>query len=353
MGGDVNRRKFMRLAAAGLSSALAPLSCAKQVGQQIGTSHYPTPKRPLTPVAAWYKMSILGAYEADRAKYRLKVGGVADVDLSLSLDQLESEFDLGVEMVTLSCVGNTPGGNLMSGGYFRGVRLQDLMDRAKVSDKATGAFITGLDGFISYQSMDDLSRRESLIALHLGEEPDELQSLPIENGWPCRILTPGLYGYMQPKWIDSIEFIDQGGYQRVLTKSIPYFEGKIQLASGFSRPRSSQVDAGPYEVLGFAFGDGRTITKVEVSIDGEAWRPAEIVFNSEHDDKPGYLWVLWRFEWVAATGLHKLRCRATYADGATQYEGQRFPYSGGSITEIQVYAKGSTAASPIIAEEAE
>lgn len=329
----------MRLAAAGLSSALGPLSCAKQVGQQIGTTHYPTPDEPLTPVAAWYKMSILGAYEADRAKYRLKIGGVADRSLSLSLDDLERDFTLGVEMVTLSCVGNTPGGNLMSAGYFRGVRLRELMERAKVASQATGAFITGLDGFVSYQSIDDLRREESLIALHLGEDLDDFRHLPIENGFPCRILTPGLYGYMQPKWIDSIEFIDQGGYQRVLTKSIPYFEGKIQLASGFSRPLGSQVEAGGYEVLGFAFGDGRMITKVEVSVDGGTWEAARIVYNSEDDDKPGYLWVLWSFDWDASPGEHRLRCRATYADGTTQYDGQRFPYSGGSISEIHVAAR--------------
>lgn len=330
----------MRLAAAGLSSALGPLACAKQIGHQVGTRHFPTLGEPLTPVEDWYKMSILDAYEADRERYRLKVGGVADADLSLGLDQLEGEFELGVEMVTLSCVGNSPNGNLMSGGYFRGVRLQDLMARAKVSEHASGAFITGLDGFVAYQSIDDLRRRESLIALHIGLRDDFFENLPIENGFPCRVLTPGLYGYMQPKWIDSIEFVDQGGYQRVLTKSIPYFEGKIQLASGFSFPRSGRLDAGHQELLGFAFGDGRTITEVHVSVDGGPWQPAEVVYNTERDDKPGYLWVLWRFPWWATRGLHTLRCRATYADGATQYEGQRFPYSGGSITEIEVLVSG-------------
>lgn len=339
MGVRVDRRKFMRLAAAGLSSALVPLSelgCAKQVGHQVGTRHFPTPDEPLTPVQAWYKMSILGAYEADRETYRLKIGGVADKSLSLSLDDMESDFELGVEMVTLSCVGNSPNGTLMSGGYFRGIRMRDLMARAEVSSGATGAFITGLDGFVAYQSMEDLARDESMVALHLGGRKDDFEHLPIENGFPCRILTPGLYGYMQPKWIDSIEFIDQGGYQRVLTKSIPYFEGKIQLASGFSYPRSGRLSVGHNELLGFAFGDGRTITRVDVNIDGQGWKEAEIVYNVEDDDKPGYLWVLWRLPWWASKGLHELKCRAHYADGTTQYEGQRFPYSGGSITTIEV-----------------
>jgi DMSO/TMAO reductase YedYZ molybdopterin-dependent catalytic subunit len=336
--GEVNRRKFMRLAAAGLSSALGPLACAKQVGQQVGTTHFPTAGRPLTPVEAWYKMSLLGAYEADRARYRLKVGGVADRALSLSLDQLEGDFALNTEMVTLACVGNPPNGPLMSGGLFRGVRLIDLMERAQVSEHASGAFITGLDGFVAYQSIEDFRRPESMIALHLGDREDRMESLPVENGFPCRVLTPGLYGYMQPKWIDSIEFIDQGGYQRVVTKSIPYFEGKIQLASGFSYPLSSRVKTGHQDLLGFAFGDGRTIAAVHVSIDDGPWQPAEIVYNHEDDDKPGYLWVLWQLPWWATAGAHTIQCRATYADGTTQYPGQRFPYSGGSISVIEVTA---------------
>jgi DMSO/TMAO reductase YedYZ molybdopterin-dependent catalytic subunit len=336
VGAKVSRRKLMRLASAGLSSALVPLGCAKETSQQRGTTHYPTPDAPLTPAEDWYLMSIVGAYEADVARYRLKVGGVADAALSLSLDELRASFELGVEMVTLACVGNSPGGPLMSGSYFRGVRIKDLMERAAVSSGASGAFVTGLDGFVAYQSIEDLSRSESLIALDMGTSPDELAPIRVENGFPCRILTPGLYGYMQPKWIDSIEFVDQGGYQRVVTKSIPYFEGKIQLASGFSSPRRGKLDPGANELLGFAFGDGRPIGGVEVSVDGGAWQPAEIVYNELDDDKPSYLWVLWRFDWDAPAGTHTLRCRATHTDGATQFEGMRFPYSGGSICEIEV-----------------
>jgi DMSO/TMAO reductase YedYZ molybdopterin-dependent catalytic subunit len=341
VGAAVKRRQLMRLAAAGLSSALVPLGCAKEVGQQHGTTHFPTPDRPLTPTDAWYYMSILGAYEADLERYRLKIGGVAERALSLSAADLRASFELGVEMVTLACVGNSPNGTLMSGSYFRGVRMRELMARAEVSKDATGAFITGLDGFIAYQSIDDLARDESLVALDMGHEPDDLQPLRIENGFPCRVLTPGLYGYMQPKWIDSIEFIDQGGYQRVVTKSIPYFEGKIQLASGFSRPRTGRLEPGPNELLGFAFGDGRPIGKVEVSIDDGPWLAAEIVYNEHADDKPGYLWALWRFEWDAPQGTHRLRCRATHTDGTTQFEGMRFPYSGGSITAIEVLVDGA------------
>jgi hypothetical protein len=148
------------------------------------------------------------------------------------------------------------------------------------------------------------------------------------------MLTPGFYGYLNAKWIDAIQFIDHGGYQSVLSHSIPFFEGKMQLASGFSRPRSGVHPAGPMEVLGYAFGDGRPIARVDVRVDDGGWQPAEIVYNEISDELPSYLWALWRFEWNAPPGRHRLACRATHVDGAAQFDGQRFPYSGGSIASI-------------------
>jgi DMSO/TMAO reductase YedYZ molybdopterin-dependent catalytic subunit len=337
MTASVDRRTLMRLAAAGLASALAPLGgCARPFGQPRGTTHQPTPDAPMTPVDAWYSMSITGAYEADLASYRLKINGAVDDSLELSIAALREGFEQLVAPITLACVGNSPGGDLMSSGMFRGVRVRDVLRRAGVDERASGAIVTGLDGFASYQSMEDLMRSESVFALDLGTTTEDLAPLPVERGFPCRIMTPGLYGYMQPKWIDTVEVVEHGGSQRVIARSIPYFEGKMQLASGFSSPRSGSAGEGLGDILGYAFGDGRLITRVEVSIDDGAWQPAEIVFDEHGTARRNYLWVLWRYPWTATPGQHVLRCRATYEDGSTQLEGTRFPYSGGSITEITV-----------------
>lgn len=328
----------MRLAAAGLSSALAPLAgCAREVGQKRGSTHYPTLNQPLTKVEDWYYMSIIGAYEADEAAYHLQIGGAASNALSLTVDDLRNHFDPTEEMITLACVGNPPGGQLRSSSYFRGVRMRDLIERAAVSTDVSGAYITGLDGFISYQDIDDLKSDSSMVAYEMGTSPDTMKRLPIDHGFPCRVFTPGKYGYMQPKWIDSINFVDQGGYGKVVSKSLPYFDGHMQLASGFSNPRSGTHPPQPLELLGFAFGDGRAIGKVELSIDGGAWQRAEIVYNDVEDDLPTHLWVLWRFVWDPPVGQHKIEVRATYVDGETQMRGMKFPYSGGSITSIELF----------------
>jgi DMSO/TMAO reductase YedYZ molybdopterin-dependent catalytic subunit len=285
-------------------------------------------------------MAIQGTYEADLENYRLKVGGVCEKALSLRLDDLRTKFPPAMELITLSCVGNRPGGGLLSSSLFRGVRLRDLIEEAGVPEEASGAFITGLDGFVALQSIKDLSRPESMVAYDMGLSEETLVHLPIEHGFPARILTPGLYGYMQPKWIDSITFVDQGGYHEVLQKSVNYANGKMQLSSGISRPRTGHVPPGDQEVIGYAFGDGRPIGAVHVRVDDGPWEPATIVWNSaDNGELPPYLWCLWRYMWKATLGAHRLTSRATYEGGEMQKDGREFPYSGGSFAEFEIYCR--------------
>ena len=338
----VRRRTFLRLAAAGLSSAWLPvLGCVEPVGVTRGTTHWPTPDAPLTPRDAWYFFAIQEAVAADLASYRLDVGGLVNEPQSLSIADLRAELPRQEQRTTLACVGNPPGGSLMSAGLFAGTPMRALLDHVVVSRKATSALITGLDGFVSVLSLDVLRDPACLLAYELGTGPDDLDVLPVDNGFPLRLLAPGHYGQVQPKWIDSITIVD-APEQEILAEAINAIGNQIQLASGFSRPRNGHsADAGEVEVLGFAFGDGRRIVKVEIAIDDGDWSEAELAFNGPETDEPPTLWTLWRYLWDAAPGPHRLRCRATYEDGETQDESRRFPYSGGSITDIEVRVRSS------------
>lgn len=341
---DVTRRLFLRLAAAGLSSAFLPLSqlgqlgCTQQLSQQRASSSAPMPGSPYTRTDDWYYVSIVDPYKADLEKYRLKIGGIVDDGLSISVPALRTRFENVVQPITLACVGNPPEGRLVSAGFFRGVRVRDVLDLASMSDRAEAAIITGLDGYVALQSIKELVRPESVFAFDMGPSPNELEPLTVEHGFPLRLMTPGLYGYMQPKWIDSVTVADQRGYQEVLRGSIEYARGHVQLASGFSRPVEGQtVREGSVSVFGYSYGDGRPIAKVDIRIDGKGpWLPAQIVFNTPFDDLPPFVWVLWIFEWSALRGERTLEARATYTDGSTQFEGRRFPYSGGSIASIPI-----------------
>jgi DMSO/TMAO reductase YedYZ molybdopterin-dependent catalytic subunit len=352
---DVNRRTFLRLAAAGLSSAFAPLgaltaaasaaaagtstgACSAMLSQQRGTFTLPTPDAPYTRVEDWYYVSFVDAFTADLEKYRLKIAGIVDNGLSFSVPELRTRFENVTEPITLACVGNPPQGQLLSAAFFRGVRVRDVLALAAPSARAEAAIITGLDGFVSVQSMKELMRSESLFAFDMADVSDAVKPLTVEHGFPLRILTPGLYGYMQPKWIDTVTIVDDRGYQDVLRGSIEYARGHMQLATGFSRPQPGQhLVLRTQEILGYAYGDGRPIAKVDIRIDGGDWRPAPIVFNKPFGDLPPFVWALWRYVWKDITlGSHSLESRATYTDGETQIEGHRFPYSGGSVPRIDI-----------------
>lgn len=333
----VSRRTLLRLAAAGLSSALAPLmGCVRELGQGRSTSHWPTLAQPLTPVDDWYFFAIQGAYEADLRGYRMAVDGLVHNPLTLDMDQLRNALPAIEDVMTLACVGNSPGGGLMSAGRFRGALVEHVLELAGASSRANFAVITGLDGYVGVLELDQLRERGAILAYDMGTSPEDLAPLPIDHGFPLRILTPGLYGYPQPKWIDAITLVESASYE-VVHASVSYAHAEMMLASGFSRPRNgSIIDPGPRDLLGFAYGDGRPIDRVEVSIDGAAWRDAEIVYNGLDDELPSHLWVLWRLPWDATPGSHVLSCRATYVDGEGQLEGHAFPYSGGSIELIEV-----------------
>lgn len=333
----VTRRTLLRLAAAGLGSAFAPLlGCVQKVGQGRPSTHWPTLDAPLTPVDDWYFFAIQGAYEADLERYRLAMGGLVDRSLTLTVDDLRERFPAVEHVMTLACVGNAPGGRLRSAGRFRGARVEDVLATAGTSDDATFAVVTGLDGYVGVLRIDDLIERKAILAYDMGTTPEDLAPLRIDHGFPLRVLAPGLYGYPQPKWIDSITLVESG-HAEVVHASLSYAHARMMLASGFSQPRNGRtIEAGDQEVLGYAFGDGRPIAGVEVRIDDGEWARAELVYNLLDDDLPPHLWVLWRLPWSATRGSHTLECRATYEDGEGQIQGRAFPYSGGSITRISV-----------------
>lgn len=341
---SVDRRTFLRLAAAGLSSAAVHVTgCAGSGPVTRPTLHLPTPEQPLTPTAAWYYVALSDAYASDRRTHRLRVGGQTRTELSLRLADLEDRFEVVTVPHTLACVGDIPNGSLFSASLFRGVRSRDVLRAAGVKPRATAALIYGLDGYMMPRAIDDLLRDDTLLVFEMGTHVDALKPLNIDHGFPLRILTPGIYGYVQPKWISSITLVDESDHVGVLRRSNSYASGEMQLTCGFSWPRSGNALApATHEVVGYAFGDGRPIGGVDVSVNGGRWEPAEIVWNTVEDDLPARVWALWSYRWAATReGAHDVSARARYVDSETQREGRNFPYSGGSIATMTVFVEGS------------
>ena len=179
-----------------------------------------------------------------------------------------------------------------------------------VRPRSSGRSVDGFTaGFPTEVATDG---RIAMVAYAMNGEP-----LPVEHGYPARLIVAGLYGYVSAtKWLDRIELTtweDFDGYwvPRGWSK-----EGPIKTASRIDVPRSSaELTAGPQTIAGVAWAPARGIELVEVQVDDGPWQMAELGRVPSENT-----WVQWRLAWDATPGDHVVRVRATDGDGATQTE---------------------------------
>lgn len=152
--------------------------------------------------------------------------------------------------------------------------------------------------------------RDSIFAVGMNGEP-----LPLEHGFPVRMVVPGLYGYVSAtKWVTELKvtrFADETAYWTDRGWSAL---GPIKTSSRIDVPRTGMpVQAGTVPVAGVAWAQHTGITGVDVRIDGGAWQPATLAEAISADT-----WVQWVYEWQATPGNHVIEARATDAAGREQ-----------------------------------
>ena len=256
--------------------------------------------------------------------WSLKVSGMVDRPFEISFDELLALPQVE-EAVTLSCVSNEVGGNLVGNALWQGVPLRALLDRAGVQPGASQVVGRSVDGFTAGFPTAVLSgERTALVAVGMNGEP-----LPVLHGFPARLVVAGLYGYVSAtKWLSEIRLTtleDFDGYwiPRGWSK-----EGPIKTESRIDVPRSGALlSAGAIPIAGVAWapGPGRGIAKVEVQVDDEPWREATLgpVLS-------GNTWCQWLLQWDATPGTHTLQVRATDGTGETQTEDHAPPEPDGA-----------------------
>jgi DMSO/TMAO reductase YedYZ molybdopterin-dependent catalytic subunit len=234
----------------------------------------------------------------------------------LSLPQLEA-------YVTLACVSNEVGGELVGNALWQGVRLRDLLDRARPRREATQVLGRSVDGFTAGFPIEAAFDVEAaMVAIAMNGEP-----LPVSHGFPARIVVPGLYGYVSAtKWLSRIEltrFDEVDGYwiPRGWAK-----EGPIKTMSRIDVPRAgTSLPAGRNPVAGVAWAPPRGVARVEIQVDEGAWRECALGPSDS-----AHTWVQWQLEWDASPGDHVLRVRATDGDGVTQTSAVHGPQPDGA-----------------------
>jgi DMSO/TMAO reductase YedYZ molybdopterin-dependent catalytic subunit len=277
----------------------------------------------VTPNDDFYRIdTALSVPQVDVASWSLFVEGMVDEPYALSYDELVEMSDV-VELVTLSCVSNEVGGNLVGNAAWQGVPLATLLDRAGVQAGATQIVGRSVDGFTAgFPTEVGLDGRTALVAVGMNGEP-----LPAEHGFPARLVIAGLYGYVSAtKWLDGIQLTtweDFDGYwvPRGWSK-----EGPIKTASRIDVPRSgATIEAGRQPIAGVAWAPPGGISGVEVQIDDGEWIDARL-----GEAASGNTWVQWVVDWEATPGEHRIRVRATDAAGETQTEESAPPAPDGA-----------------------
>jgi hypothetical protein len=227
------------------------------------------------------------------------------------------------EAVTLSCVSNEVGGDLVGNARWQGVRLADLLERAGVQPGGTQILGVSVDGFTAGFPTDvGLDGRVAMVAVGMNGE-----ALPVAHGFPARLVVSGLYGYVSAtKWLQEIRLtplaaVDGYWISRGWSKEAP-----VKTQSRIDVPRSSDtVAAGPTTIAGVAWAPHVGITRVEVQVDDGPWREARLAEVVSQNT-----WVQWLLDWDATSGNHRLRVRATDAGGKTQTEQRSRPDSDGA-----------------------
>jgi hypothetical protein len=232
----------------------------------------------------------------------------------LALPQVE-------EVVTLSCVSNEVGGDLVGNAVWTGVPLAALLERAGVSPDAGQVVGVSVDGFTAGFPTDVAGDgRTALVAVGMNGEP-----LPTAHGFPARLVVEGLYGYVSAtKWLSEIRLTTWEGFDGYWMPRGWSKLGPDTTQSRIDVPRRSVV-AGPTPIAGVAWAPSRGIAKVEVQVDDGPWQEArlgEVVSDGT--------WRQWMLPWDATPGDHELRVRATDGTGATQTDAVTRPDPDGA-----------------------
>ncbi len=277
-----------------------------------------------TPNAEFYRIdTALTVPQLDPSTWSLRIHGLVDEELTITYQDLLDAALVEAD-ITLTCVSNVVGGDLAGHARWLGLPLHTLLSRAGVQAGADMVLSTSSDGFSASTPLEVLADPGvgALLAIGMNGEP-----LPLEHGFPVRMVVPGLYGYVSAtKWVVDLEvtrFADATAYwtDRGWSALGPIkTASRIDVPAGFAR-----LPAGPVAVGGVAWAQTRGITAVEVQVDDGEWVPAQLAAEANLDT-----WRQWTYAWDATPGNHTVRVRAIDGTGEVQTADRADPVPDGA-----------------------
>jgi DMSO/TMAO reductase YedYZ molybdopterin-dependent catalytic subunit len=346
-GHELDRRAFLRLATVTAAAAVVGAGLSSLVGRgaravaasramvrlpmaltsaQASTASLDVPGITpfLTAPEDFYRIdTALVVPQVSTSDWRLRVHGLVDHPFELAFDELLA-LPMVETLLTLTCVSNEVGGDLVGNQRWLGHPVRDLLARAKPRADADMVLSTSADGWTAGTPLDALTdpRRDALLAVAMGGQP-----LPVEHGFPVRMVVPGLYGYVSAtKWVVDLEVTRFDRAEGYWTPRGWSARGPIKTESRIDVPRPGDpVRAGTVAVAGVAWAQHRGVRKVEVRVDDGPWQTASIGEGGDEDT-----WRQWVWRWQATRGAHTLQVRATDGTGAVQTSTEAPPAPDGA-----------------------
>jgi DMSO/TMAO reductase YedYZ molybdopterin-dependent catalytic subunit len=288
----------------------------------------------ITPNEDFYVTTYDTIPEISVDSWALKIHGLVTRPLTLTYEDLLNKPQTSL-IATLECIGNPVGGYSIGTAQWEGVRVQELLDEAGVESNAFDLVLHGADDYSDSFPISRAMQKEVILATKMNGVP-----LPLEHGFPARIIVPGIVGMKHVKWLTSLEPVsyDYKGYWQ--QQSWPD-DAPNTLSSRIDLPGDREtITEKTYRIKGIAFGGQETIRRVEISTDGGAqWKPAIL----EPPPSP-YAWTPWFYDWpLPQKGEYILVVRAIGQSGrvqATQFGG-RAPQGTVDLHSISVEIRSS------------
>lgn len=334
-GAQPSRRVFVRsLAGMGIATVLATAGGIAVAGVRRSSQslrahvHLPAPARPAPPIPAGAQVDLpqmpplttpnQDFYRVDTAlipprvdpeQWRLRIHGLTEQDMELTYADLLAE-DLVQVHLTLTCVSNPVGGDLAGNATWLGVPLRRLLQRAGPQQEADMVLSRSVDGFTAGTPLPALTDdRGALLAVGMNG-----QVLPVDHGFPVRMVVPGLYGYVSAtKWVTDLEVTRFDRATAYWTERGWAPRAPIKTAARIDVPRSGDTfDGGTVMVGGTAWAQHRGVRRVQVRVDDGPWREATLATEVNIDT-----WRQWFIQLEGLTpGEHRITCRAWDPSGS-------------------------------------
>jgi hypothetical protein len=233
--------------------------------------------------------------------------GLVDRPTRMSIADFKS-FPEYSQLITIGCISNAVGGGLVSTAKWTGVRLRDVLSEIGLSSNAQELYITAADGFYESVSMEDMMDPRTLLVYEMNNQP-----LPYEHGFPLRIYIPNRFGMKQPKWITTMEAINEEGPGYWVDRGWSA-EAIVRTTSVIDNVAVDAIENDRVPIGGIAWAGARGISKIEVQVDDGEWAEAQLRTPALSP----LTWIQWRYDWPVESGGHTARVRATDGNGDPQ-----------------------------------